>query len=26
VHCFERGDDGKFAMTLENDTSHLNIN
>jgi len=26
VHCFERGDDGKFTMTLENDTSHLNIN
>jgi len=23
VHCFERGTDGKFVMTLENDTSHL---
>jgi len=25
VHCFERGDDGKFYMILENDTSHLNV-
>ena len=25
VHCFERGDDGKFVMTLENDASHLNL-
>ncbi|MCL2376628.1 MAG: histidine phosphatase family protein [Defluviitaleaceae bacterium] len=23
VHCFERGDDGRFRMTLENDISHL---
>ena len=23
IHCFERGDDGKFCMTLENDVSHL---
>lgn len=25
VHCFERGDDGMFRMTLENDTSHLSL-
>jgi broad specificity phosphatase PhoE len=24
IHCFERGDDGKFHMTLENCTMHLN--
>ncbi|MCL2574539.1 MAG: histidine phosphatase family protein [Defluviitaleaceae bacterium] len=23
IHCFERGDDGKFRMILENDVSHL---
>jgi len=23
IHCFQRGDDGKFCMTLENDVSHL---
>ena len=25
VHCFERGEDGKFWMTLENDVSHLSL-
>ena len=25
VHCFERGGDGKFRMTLENDVSHLGL-
>ena len=25
VHCFERGSDGRFTMTLENDTSHLEV-
>jgi len=23
IHCFERGEDGKYRMTLENDTDHL---